>query len=91
MNRGSTSEKVIVLGIDGMDPRITKKLVDEGKLPNIRAFIERGSAREDLVLMGAIPTVTPPCWTTLATGAYPGTHGITDFWRQSRKNLDAVT
>ena len=62
----------------------------EGKLPNIRKFLERGAAREDLDMLGALPTITPPCWTTLATGAYPGTHGITCYWRQSPESLDAV-
>ncbi len=85
-----TDKKILVLGIDGMDQRITKKLLDEGKLPNIKKFIERGSAREELDMLGAIPTITPPCWTTLATGAYPGTHEITCYWRQSPKSLDAV-
>ncbi len=26
------------------------------------------------------PTITPPNWASIATGAWPGTHGITDFW-----------
>ena len=39
-------------------------------------------------MLGGQPTVTPPMWTTLATGAYPVTHGITCFWRQSKENLD---
>lgn len=82
--------KVLVLGIDGMDSRTTKRMLDEGKLPNIKKFVDKGAARENLALLGAIPTITPPCWTTLATGAYPGTHGITCYWRQSPDNLDAV-
>lgn len=86
----NTDKKILVLGIDGMDQRITKKLLDEGKLPNIKKFIERGSARKDLDMLGAIPTITPPCWTTLATGAYPGTHGISCYWRQAPESLDAV-
>ena len=65
------SEKVLLLGIDGMDPRFSRKIVDEGKLPKLKKLIERGSAREDLRLLGAVPTITPPMWTTLATGAYP--------------------
>ena len=73
------SEKVLLLGIDGMDPRFSRKMVDEGKTPNLKKLIERGSAREDLRLLGAVPTITPPMWTTLATGAYPMTHGIEDF------------
>ena len=84
------NRKILVLGIDGMDQRITKKLLDEGKLPNIRKYLERGSSREELDMLGAVPTITPPCWTTLATGAYPGTHGITCYWRQSPNSLDAV-
>ena len=74
--------KVFVIGIDGMDPKITRRMVDEGKLPHIKKMIEMGSARRDLVLLGAMPTITPPMWTTLATGAYPATHGITCYWNQ---------
>ena len=90
MKRTALTHKLLVLGVDGMDPRITKKFLAEGKMPNLQKFIDRGSAREDLRQIGAIPTITPPCWTTLATGAYPGTHGITCFWRQSPESLDAV-
>ena len=79
---------VMILGIDGMDPRFTKKLVEEGKLPHIKAYIERGSAREDLAMLGGTPTITPPMWTTLATGATPATHGITCFWNQDALRLD---
>lgn len=77
-NKG-LSEKVLLLGVDGMDPRFTKRLVNEGKLPNVKKLIERGACRDDLVLLGANPTITPPMWATLATGAYPMTHGIMDY------------
>jgi predicted AlkP superfamily phosphohydrolase/phosphomutase len=90
MKRAALTNKLLVLGVDGMDPRISRKFLSEGKMPNLQKFIERGAAREDLTLLGAIPTITPPCWTTLATGAYPGTHGITCYWRQSPESLDAV-
>ena len=80
--------KVLILGIDGMDPKFTKKLVSEGKLPNIAHYIENGSSREDLSMLGGTPTITPPMWTTLATGASPATHGITCFWNQDPNQLD---
>jgi len=73
------SEKVMLLGIDGMDPKFSRVLVDEGKMPNLAKLIAKGSARHDLRLLGAVPTITPPMWTTLATGAYPMTHGVEDF------------
>lgn len=90
MDRQPFTEKLLILGIDGMDPKTTRRLVKEGRLPNIEKYIKRGSAREDLTQIGCLPTITPPCWTSLATGAYPGTHGITCYWRQSPDHLDAV-
>ncbi len=84
------SEKILVLGIDGMDPRLTRKYVDQGLMPNTKKIIECGSAREDLVLLGGQPTVTPPMWTTLATGCYPMVHNVTCFSRQSPTDLDVL-
>ena len=74
--------KVLVIGIDGMDPKFAKYMVDAGKMPNFKKMIDNGSAREDLRILGAMPTITPPMWTTMATGAYPSTHGITCYWNQ---------
>jgi len=82
--------KVMVLGIDGMDPRLTRKYVDQGLLPNIKRYIELGACRKDLVMLGGQPTVTPPMWTTLCTGAYPMTHGITEFYGQSTEKPDVM-
>ena len=36
----SNDNKVLVIGIDGMDPKMTRRMVDEGKLPNIKKMIE---------------------------------------------------
>lgn len=84
------SDKILVLGIDGMDPRYTSKLLGEGKMDNTRYLIERGACREDLMMLGSHPTITPPMWTTLSTGAHPVTHGITCYNRQSEQGLDWV-
>ena len=44
------NNKVLVLGIDGMDPRLTRQYVDAGLLPNIQKYIETGACRQDLML-----------------------------------------
>lgn len=80
-NRKPLNDKILLLGLDGMDPRLTRKYVDAGLMPNTAEFIRRGSARKDLVMLGGHPTVTPPMWTTLACGCYANVHGITDFCR----------
>ncbi len=81
MQRKAAAEKILLLGVDGLDPRLTKKYVAEGKMPNVAKYIEKGACRDDLVMLGGHPTVTPPMWTTLATGCYANVHGITGFYR----------
>ena len=73
------TDKLLMLGIDGMDPRFTKRMIAEGKMPNTKKLMEMGSCRDDLMLLGAVPTITPPMWATLGTGCYPMTHGIMDY------------
>jgi len=79
LRKTSLTNKLLLLGIDGMDPRFTKRLLSEGKMPNVKKLIELGSCRDDLMMLGANPTITPPMWATLATGCYPMTHGIMDY------------
>lgn len=86
----SKAEKIFVMGIDGMDPNTTRRLIDEGKMPNFKKFMERGGMRADLHMMGGVPTITPPMWATLATGCSPNVHGITCFWNPSHEKLDEL-
>ncbi len=51
-------------------------MVREGHCPNVRRLLERGVYRE---MWGVLPTLTPPGWTTLVTGAWPSTHKVMDF------------
>lgn len=90
LEKKAATEKFAIIGIDALDPRLMKKYVDKGLMPNTKKFIENGACREDLVLLGANPTITPPQWTTLSTGAYPMTHGVTGFYRQSKTDLDVM-
>jgi len=71
-------KKVCVIGLDCALPNSLLKYADQGALPNIDKLIKQGiMAKNGLV---PYPTITPPNWTTIATGAWPGTHGITDFF-----------
>jgi len=79
------AEKLFILGIDGLDPRYSRKMLREGKMPNLQKFIDRGACREDLMMLGGHPTVTPPMWSTLSTGAYANVHGVTGYFRQGRE------
>ena len=67
---------VIVLGIDGMDPRITRELLAAGQMPNLAALIARGGMSE---LDTTSPPQSPVAWSTFITGEGPDGHGIFDF------------
>ncbi|MCY2951282.1 MAG: alkaline phosphatase family protein [Planctomycetota bacterium] len=68
--------KVVVLGLDGLDPKLTAKLMGEGKLPNFQALAKRGHFSE---LETVWPALTPAAWSTFMTGLDPSRHGIYDF------------
>lgn len=78
-----TLKRAMLLGLDGADPVVIKRMIAEGRLPNMQKIMEQGAHTENLDMMGVFPTVTPPNWTTLATGNYPRTHGITCFNNQT--------
>lgn len=76
MNRSASAAKVIILGIDAMDPEITQKLIDEGRLPHSAALKNTGSFAR---LSTTNPSESVVAWSSFATGLNPGEHGIFDF------------
>lgn len=34
--RKAMTEKVMILGVDGLEPRFAKRMMDEGKMPNLK-------------------------------------------------------
>ena len=43
MSKPSSRKKVIILGIDAMDPGITEQLIKEGRLPNLSYLKAQGA------------------------------------------------
>lgn len=84
------ADKVLVLGCDAMDSRLSTQYMKAGKMPNLKKLLELGSAHDEMMMIGGQPTVTPPMWTTLSTGANPCTHGITDYWAKGDDLLKNV-
>ncbi len=75
-------KRVIIIGLDGLEPSIVEPLLDAGELPNLaRIRASGGYAR----LATTCPAQTPVAWSTFATGTNPGGHGIFDFVRRDPK------
>ncbi len=73
---GSFARKMIILGIDGMDPVILKRLMDEGKMPHFKRLQAEGDFKP---LATTMPPQSPVAWSTFITGMDPGRHEIYDF------------
>ena len=46
VQRKALTDKILLLGVDGMDPRLTRKYVDAGKMPNVKSYLERGAVEK---------------------------------------------
>ena len=68
-------QKLIILGIDGMDPELLKQFMAEGRC-RISPAGAKGSFR---LLTTSIPPQSPVAWSNLITGMNAGGHGIFDF------------
>lgn len=79
----SRGKKIIVLGIDGMDPYMSERLMGAGLLPNFDKLRKLGGYRR---LGTSIPPQSPVAWANFITGAGPGTHGIFDFTHRNPQN-----
>ena len=69
--------RVIVLGFDGMDYGLTRRLIAEGALPNMARLAAGGGGLRPLAT--SVPPQSPVAWSTFITGLDPGGHGIFDF------------
>ena len=59
-----------------MDPRLVRKWMDEGKLPNMKRLADQGG----LYPLGTTHSPeSPTAWASFATGVNPGKHNIYDF------------
>ena len=70
------SHRVLVLGLDGMDPQTLDLLMSEGKMPNFAKLRQEGAYGR---LRSQKPLLSPIIWTTIATGKGPSEHGIGHF------------
>lgn len=75
-------KRLIFLGLDGLDPRLTEQYMDRGLLPNLARLREEGTFRR---LRTTFPALSPVAWSTFATGVSPARHNIFDFLNRNMK------
>ena len=63
-------EKVVMIGLDCALPHLVEKHIEEGHLPAFKQLIDNGVIADNCLV--PFPTITPPNWATLGTGAWAG-------------------
>ncbi len=75
-------KRIIVLGIDGMDPQFLERHWDV--LPNLDRLRREGEFKRLATIM---PPQSPVAWSTFITGMDPGGHGIYDFIHRNPQTM----
>jgi predicted AlkP superfamily phosphohydrolase/phosphomutase len=80
----AADRKLIVLGIDGMDPQLLSGYIEEGLTPNLQRLAEQGGF---MPLATSVPPQSPVAWSSFITGTNPGSHGLFDFLALDRATM----
>lgn len=75
--------RVIVLGMDGLDPKIVESMMKRGELPHFSRLAEQGFYSR---LATSNPPQSPVAWSSIATGTNPGGHNVFDFILRNPEN-----
>ena len=83
-----SEKRVIVFGVDGLDPGILEEKMAANLLPNFSAVAAEGSFK---VLGTSWPPQSPVAWSNFITGTNPGKHGLFDFIHVDRRNYGVLS
>lgn len=70
------TKRVVIVGLDGLEPTLTEQFLEEGLLPNLAKLRESGGYQR---MATTCPPLSPVAWSSFATGSNPGKHNIFDF------------
>lgn len=68
--------QTVILGFDAFDPGIFERLIEQGRLPHLGEYVAANNYARFSV---SNPPQSEVSWTSIATGADPGVHGMFDF------------
>ncbi len=81
---GPSRVRVTIVGIDGASWRVMDPMLLRGELPNLARLVEGGVRAQ---LRSERPLVSPPVWTSIATGMPRERHGIRGFVGRKTRRL----
>lgn len=64
---------VLTLGLDGVPVGLLRRLIDQGVMPNLAAFLRAGSLHQ---MATTLPASSSVAWASFVAGCQPGRHGV---------------
>jgi predicted AlkP superfamily phosphohydrolase/phosphomutase len=81
--KSARAKRVVIIGLDGLEPSLTERYMAEGVLPNLSALKAEGSFAR---LGTTLPALSPVAWSSFQTGVNPGAHNIFDFLTRDKRH-----
>ena len=83
--RAPTGQRIMILGVDGMDPAMLRRMMEAGEMPNCSRLARQGV----FTTLGTTdPPQSPVAWSSFIAGTNPGGHGIFDFIARDPATLE---
>jgi predicted AlkP superfamily phosphohydrolase/phosphomutase len=83
-----TERRVVVFGVDGLDPEELTSRIERGMLPHFEKLVAEGTFAP---LQTSWPPQSPVAWSNFICGTNPGKHGLYDFIHVDRRNYGVAT
>lgn len=86
----SEHPRMVVLGIDGLDPDILKDVMRRfpDRMKSFQRLVDAGGGVKSLGT--STPPQSPVAWSNFITGRHPGGHGIYDFIHRDLEHYGAI-
>ncbi len=79
----SKINKLVIVGLDGLEPTLVEKFMSAGKLPHFSKLKKDGTYKH---LQTTTPAISPVAWSSFMTGTHPSKHNIFDFLSRDPNN-----
>ena len=83
VRRSAETRRVVIVGLDGLEPKLLERYMAEGRLPHFSALKAEGAYSR---LGTTLPALSPVAWSSFQTGVNPGAHNIFDFLTRDKRS-----
>ncbi len=80
------SDKILIIGLDGVGFDLTTQFMHDGVMPNLAKLCQEGAYAQ---MLSPAPLQSTSTWTSFITGKNPGKHGIFGFFTYKNNSYES--